>query len=77
MVKKTAEADCKPGGGGGHSLAYTGSRLRPRAAKKSSQVLFLDGLEMFDGRLRGKVLSTVNSALKDFSSLMKQRDPCG
>ena len=32
---------------------------------------------MFDGRLRGKVLSAVNSPLKDFSSLMKQRDPCG
>ena len=32
---------------------------------------------MFDGRLRGKVLSAFNSPLKDFSSLMKQRDPCG
>ena len=73
--KRTAEADCKPGGGGRHSLAYMGSRLRARAAKQS--FLFLDGLEMIDGRLRGKVLSTVNSQLKDFSPLMKQRDHCG
>ena len=60
--KRTVEADCKPGGGGRHSLAYMGSRRRPRAVKQS--FLFLDGLEMFDGRLRGKVLSAVNSPLK-------------
>ena len=47
-----------------------GSRLRPRAAKQS--FLFLDGLEMFDGRLRGKVLSAVNSPLKDFSDEAKR-----
>ena len=68
--KRTAEADCKPGGGGRHSLAYMGSRLRARAAKQS--FLFLDGLEMFDGRLRGKVLSAVNSQLKDFSDEAKR-----
>ena len=75
MVKELPRLTANPEAAGGHSLTYTGSRLRPRAAKQS--FLFLDGLEMIDGRLRGKVLSTVNSQLKDFSPLMKQRDHCG